>query len=129
MPRLLKFFIMLLFCSSVFAISVTFYCPTVNEIKNNLYPHWLPLYVDLEELASDADVNNFKLHITTFSKAEWNPLYLESGRCIYERDDSQNNIVLSRDAWSPVENEHWQWLQKKIAACDSTEVVDCGFLE
>ncbi len=125
---------MFLFLVCVFTINNSFaeteVCPTVNEIKNNQFHYWLPLYIENEELASQADVKKFKDNVSAFVVARWASIYLENGHCFYEGTDSiLNKIVFAQDAWKPLKNEKWVWTTKdRMAECYSNNVQDCGFI-
>lgn len=121
--------IVLLFFSTVsFADQIT--CPSVNDIKNHNFNFWLPLYKEGEELASAHDVDQFRAHITEFVVAKWGKVYLENGHCFYKGDDPiLEKIVFAQDAWRPVKNSHWTWINANaLAVCDSTNVAECGFI-
>jgi len=109
--------------------SPVIFCPTIDEIRNEHYSPWLPLYIDREELASTNDVEQFKANVTSFSVAKWDQSYLENGHCFYKGNDSiVDKIIFAQDAWQPVTNSYWHWLDaKKLAAC-YTEIQHCGFI-
>lgn len=123
-------FIFLLIATSIKALAYEIICPTVNEIKNNSLGYWLPLYINGEELASTADVEQFRKHSTEFAVAKWNSSYLESAHCFYKGTSPVlSTIVLAQDAWRPISNGYWVWIQPNTSAeCRSPRVADCSFI-
>lgn len=127
----------ILFCFILFILSPFSYannvkeeCPTIDEIKAGKLNAWVPLYIDNEELASDADVSLFAKNVDYFEVARWNPSYLEAGHCFYHgRHGVINKITFARDAWQPEFAGKWIWVtQDKLAECYSQNVGDCAFL-
>lgn len=118
-----------IFCYLTAYASPIIFCPTIDEIKNEHYSPWLPLYIDREELASTNDVEKFKANVTSFSVAKWDKSYLENGHCFYKGNDPiMDKIIFAQDAWQPVTNSYWSWLDaKKLAACYA-ETQHCGFI-
>ena len=105
-------------------------CPSVQDIKEQDWIEWQPLYIEGEELASYQDVETFKKHVTRFTVAKWSATYLESGHCFYQGTDPiLDRIVYAHDAWQPVTNTIWSWLfPGKYAECRSEHVEDCSFI-
>jgi hypothetical protein len=121
----------LLCCLTQLSVASTEICPSVEEIKNQNFNHWLPLYIEGEELASDNDVQNFKNHLTQFVVARWDRVYLENGHCFYAGTDPIiSKIVFAQDAWRPVQGGKWSWKNPdKTAECYSNTVTDCAFTQ
>lgn len=120
-----------LFLSIKLAYSETIIkCPSVSEIKSGQFNHWLPLYIDGEELASDKDVALFARNVDSFANAKWSASYLESAHCFYHGNHTLNQkIIFAQDAWQPSSSNKWQWLvPKKLAECDSQNINDCLFI-
>lgn len=108
-------------------------CPSVDEIKTGKFKTfgWLPLYIDTEELASDADVAIFAKHLDTFEVARWKEDYLENGHCFYHGSDPMNDKItyIHDDTWQPKLPGKWNWVTpNKFAECYSQNPADCAFI-
>lgn len=82
--------------------------------------NWLPLYIEGEELASLSDTRQFMQDVKHFRMARWDVTYLEYGHCFYDGDVMTRKIVLAHDAWRPVENPYWYWLNNQLAECEAS---------
>jgi len=122
---------LLLICFSLFSFRVIaaqyIECPSIEEIKLGHFHSWLPLYVDQEELASDADVALFIKDVESLEVAQWNPAYLESAHCFYDGKQLAKKIVFAHDAWRPLLPGKWR-VKDKFAECFSKNKIDCGFI-
>lgn len=109
----------------------TVICPTVEEIKQDKFYDWLPLYKENEELISAKDLKKFKSNVTDLDVAKWAAEYSESAHCFYRGNDPiVDRIILGQDAWQPADDDHWSWLAaKKFVECRSQDVKDCVFLK
>lgn len=115
---------------NVWSQQETTVCPSVEELQNQVWTDWQPLYINHEELASDADVQKFRSHVTQFTVAKWSTTYLENGHCFYQGTDPiVDHIVYAHDAWRPVSNGVWSWfVADRFAECRSSHVEDCPFI-
>jgi hypothetical protein len=117
--------ILLLFSVNVFSSTIT--CPSVSDIQRSEFHHWLPLYIENEELASAADVTVFQSAVRMFDHATWNAYYLEAGHCVYVGDNPMvKKIEFAHDAWRPSKQQTWVWLQpNRLAECRALKVEEC----
>lgn len=105
-------------------------CPTVDEIKREAFPPWLPLYKENGELASAEDVEKFKKHILNFHVAIWSTHYLESAYCFYQgNNEIFEKIVLAQKTWHPVTHPEWYWQNLDWAICRGGEARNCRFIK
>jgi hypothetical protein len=129
----MKYFLILLsgllFFKPLYAIT-DHTCPTVDDIRQQAFGLWLPLYIDNGELASKIDVERFKKAVTKFVRAEWSPDYLEAGHCFYAGNDPIiDQITFASDTLTPKFSYYppWRLLQpppaplKKLAVCYLSE--------
>ena len=126
--KLFLFFITTMLVNLTFAHTIR--CPTVSEIKNHQFNHWLPLYKENEELAMPNDVAQFQKNVAHVFVAKWDPKYLESAHCFYEGTDPMvNKIVFAQDAWRPARSSpKWIWIiEDKLAECVSSDPEECYF--
>ena len=128
--------IILFFLSAfMFAYSVQaetiFTCPTAADVKQGQLHHWLPLYIEGEELASHQAILAFEREVTDFQMARWSRNYLEYGHCFYVGTGTMTDkIVLAQDAWRPSSNAPWQWITSRVLAeCRTSQPADCGFIQ
>src|SRR5688572_17404702 len=104
------FFIILWTFTNAFALT----CPTVEDIKQGQFHHWIALYIDGEEGALPHDVMQFRQSITHFEAAKWDRKYLENAHCFYAGDHPiMRGIILAHDAFRPTENSVWTWIIPK----------------
>lgn len=105
-------------------------CPSVEEIKNKTFHHWLPLYIEGEELASEEDTQQFIQGVEAFRVAKWDEHYLENGHCFYHGTPITHQIILAHDAWRPKDSPYWHWIHHdKLAECHAFSPAHCVFLE
>ncbi len=121
------YILLLIFCYFNSAVADLLSCPSVNEIQNNNFNTWLPLYKEGEELASLADIEKFKAHVTHLELAVWDTAYLENAHCFYQGDDSiVNRITIAHDAYRPSQTINWRWIQPgRRAECSPMQPQDC----
>lgn len=120
----------------LFLISLSSYandieqCPSVTEIKSGNFHSWLPLYIDKEELACDADVALFAKNVEYLEIAKWDTDYLEASHCFYHGKHPINSkITFAHNAWRPISSHKWIWvIPNKLAQCVSQNPKDCQII-
>jgi hypothetical protein len=121
----------LTFISCLYAENYT--CPSIADVRqlHNIWPHgsWLPLYIDSEELAPEADIDKFSKAANEFTQAQWNANFLEAGHCFYSGSDPiVNKITLARDMLKPkADDELWKLIAPKNFICLGPNAGQCYF--
>ena len=127
--RFIKYFIILILISIKAHATTTITCPTVEDIKNNQFNGWLPLYIDNEELASDVDTELFRKSVARFEAARWDSYYLEAAHCFYSGDnDITHQIILAHDAWRPTLSVDWSWVTLNVSSECKSGAESCAYI-
>lgn len=119
MKRMLPFILITsLNCSA----ADTAVCPSIADIKADIFKGWQAHDVDNDEPADAIAVEKFKQKVSEFYLAEWSVDYNGSGHCYYQGD---LQILLAKDTPKPTP-DHWKNLGS-LMRCISNNVDICKF--
>ena len=97
-------------------------CPTVADIKADIFKDWQAHDVDDDEPADAIAIKNFRAKVTEFYLAEWSVDYNGTGHCYYQGD---LQILLAKDTVKPSQYS-WQNVGN-LMRCISNNVKICEF--